>query len=194
MKIYTKAGDGGETRLLGGVRVSKDDARVEAYGAVDELNAALGAAAAEIPRSGLDADGGLGAVLRAAQQRLFAVGSRLAAPPGASAARGLPPVEPAWAEELERSIDGWEARLQPLRQFVLPGGTPLAAALHRARAVCRRAERRAVALHRREPVEPAILPYLNRLGDALFVAARLANALAGAADVPWDPGEGRGPA
>jgi cob(I)alamin adenosyltransferase len=193
VKIYTKGGDRGETGLLGGGRVAKDDVRVEAFGAVDELNAALGVAAAELTRAGLPSDGGLGAALSAAQRRLFAVGARLASPPG-SGARDLPVVEAAWAEELERAIDGWEAKLAPLRQFVLPGGSPLAAALHRARAVCRRAERRAVALHRREALEPAVLVFLNRLGDALFVAARLANALGGVADVPWEPERSRGPA
>ena len=100
----------------------------------------------------------------------------------------MPPVEPAWAVELEQAIDAFEQELPPLRQFILPGGSPLAAALHLARAVCRRAERRVVALHRREPVEAEVLVYLNRLSDFLFVAARAANQRAGVEEQPWTPG------
>jgi len=180
-RIYTKTGDAGETGLFGGGRVGKDDARVEAGGAVDELSAALGVARA---RGG---DPELQAVLAAAQEALFTVGAELATPPGARARAAVPPVDPAWVAALEGAIDRFERELPPLRHFVLPGGAPLAADLHLARAVCRRAERRVVALHRLEPVEPLVLAYLNRLSDLLFVAARLANHRAGAEEPRWDP-------
>jgi cob(I)alamin adenosyltransferase len=182
MKIYTKTGDAGETGLFGGPRVSKDDARVEAYGAVDELNAALGVARA---RGG---DPELGALLGEAQACLFTVGAWLATPAAAVKARAaLPPVDPGWAAALEAAIDRLEGELPPLHQFILPGGAPLAADLHLARAVCRRAERRAVSLHRVEAVAPEVLVYLNRLSDFLFVAARAANRRAGAEEVAWRP-------
>jgi cob(I)alamin adenosyltransferase len=186
MKIYTKTGDAGETGLFGGPRVTKDDARVEAYGAVDELNAALGAARAR----GADAD--LGARLGAVQAQLFTVGAALATPPAAAKARAaLPPIEPSWITALEAGIDALEAELPPLRHFILPGGAPLAADLHLARAVCRRAERRVVALHHHEPVAAEVLAYLNRLSDFLFVAARAANRRAGVEETIWDPGASR---
>ena len=180
-RIYTKTGDAGETGLFGGGRVGKDDARVEACGAVDELNAALGAARAR----GVDPK--LEALLAGAQSALFTIGADLATPPGARARSAVPPVEPAWTLALESAIDRFELALPPLRHFVLPGGTAAAAGLHLARAVCRRAERRVVALHRREPVEPEVLAYLNRLSDFLFVAARVANHRAGSPETLWDP-------
>ncbi len=183
MKIYTKTGDAGETGLFGGPRVAKDAARVEAYGAVDELNAALGATLA---RCG---DGDLGSLLTAIQAQLFTLGAELATPPGAARARAaLPPVEPAWIAALEAAIDRLEAELPPLRHFILPGGAPLAADLHVARAVCRRAERRVISLHHGEPLAAEVLAYLNRLSDFLFVAARAANHRAGVKETIWDPG------
>ena len=181
MKIYTKTGDAGDTGLFGGPRVGKDDLRVEAYGAVDELNAVLGLARA---RGG---DPELASLLAAAQDQLFTVGASLATPPGAKARAAVPPVDPAWTAALEGAIDRFEAELPPLRHFVLPGGTALAADLHHARAVCRRAERRVVTLHHRAPVDADLLAYLNRLSDFLFVAARIANHRAGAAEITWDP-------
>ena len=184
VKIYTRSGDAGETGLFGGPRVSKDDLRVEAYGSVDEANAALGEARA---RAHASADGELESLLAAAQDRLFTVGAELATPPNARARQVLPAIEPAWTKELEDAIDRLDAGLPPLRQFVLPGGPPLASALHLARAVCRRAERRVIALHRREPVSPLALAFLNRLSDFLFVAARAANHRAGVAEIPWNP-------
>ncbi len=183
MKIYTKTGDAGETGLFGGPRVKKDDPRVEAYGAVDELNAALGAARAA--SAGADAE--LDRVLATVQHRLFAIGAELATPHEAKAHRAVPPIAPSWTAELERSIDDLDAQLPPLRQFILPGGVPFAAALHLARCVCRRAERRAVTLSQQAPVDPAALVYLNRLSDWLFLAARAANHRAGAAEAPWSP-------
>ncbi len=182
MKIYTKTGDAGDTGLFGGPRVPKDDARVEAYGEIDELNALLGLVRA----SGADRD--LDALLGEVQERLFTMGAELATPPGARARAALPTFDPAWTARLEAAIDGLEAELPPLRNFVLPGGTPLAAWLHAARAVCRRAERRVVALHRHEPVAPALLTFLNRLSDLLFVAARIANHRARAQEAVWAPG------
>jgi len=182
MKIYTKTGDAGDTGLFGGPRVAKDDARVEAYGAVDELNAALGVARAR----GADAD--LGALLAAAQDQLFTIGAALATPPSAVKARAiLPAVDPSWIAALEAAIDRLEGELPPLRHFILPGGVSLAADLHLARAVCRRAERRVVSLHHHEPVEAEVLAYLNRLSDFLFVAARAANRRAGVQETIWEP-------
>jgi cob(I)alamin adenosyltransferase len=181
VKIYTKTGDGGETGLFGGPRVRKSDPRVEAYGDVDELNAALGAARAvgEDP----EIDGELARV----QGELFCVGAELATPHGARARAAIPPVDAAWTARLERLVDAWEAELPPLTRFVLPGGTRSAAALHVARTVCRRAERRAVALAAEAEVDPRVLPYLNRLSDLLFVAARIANRRARREEPTWDP-------
>lgn len=181
MKIYTKTGDAGDTGLFGGPRVSKDDARVEACGAVDELNAALGVA-----RS-LGGDAEIDRVLAAVQDQLFTVGAELATPAGAAARAAVPPVEPAWTAALEEAIDRLDAELPPLRHFVLPGGVALAAQLHLARAVCRRAERRVVSLRRTQPSSPEAIAFLNRLSDFLFVAARAANHRAGAAEAVWDP-------
>lgn len=181
MKIYTKTGDGGETGLFGGGRVRKCDARVEAYGEVDEACAALGVARAAL------ADDPLAAELARLQDELFCVGAELATPHDAKAHGAVPPVEPRWATRLEEGMDRMDAELPALRQFVLPGGTPAAAALHLARAVCRRAERRVVALAGEAAVDPAVLVYLNRLSDWLFVAARLANVRAGRAELLWDP-------
>lgn len=183
MKIYTKTGDAGETGLFGGPRVTKDDARVEAYGAVDELNAVLGIARARTPRVDVDIE----AVLSAVQEQLFTIGAELATPAGAAARAAVPPVEPAWTAALEAAIDRFEQDLPPLRHFILPSGTVLAADLHLARAVCRRAERRVVTLHRQAPVGAQVLAFLNRLSDFLFVAARLANHRAQVPEQAWDP-------
>lgn len=176
MKIYTRTGDTGETGLFGGQRVAKDALRVHAYGTADECNAAVGLARA----AGLDA--GLDAMLAEVQNQLFVVGADLATP-GESA--HIPRVGAGEVRFLEEAIDELEASLEPLRQFILPGGTQGAAQLHLARTICRRAERWAVSLAQAEPVGPQVLVYLNRLSDFLFVAARAANGRAGAADVPW---------
>jgi cob(I)alamin adenosyltransferase len=185
MRIYTKTGDAGETGLFGGPRVPKDDARVEAYGEVDELNGAIGAARAR----GLDPE--IDGILAAVQDQLFTVGAELATPPGARARSAVPPVAPGWVAALEGAIDRFETELPPLRHFILPGGSAPGADLHVARAVCRRAERRVVALHHREPVVPEVLSLLNRLSDFLFVAARLANQRAHVAEITWEPGRNR---
>jgi cob(I)alamin adenosyltransferase len=180
MKIYTRTGDSGATGLFGGERVAKTHPRVEAYGAVDELNACVGLAAAGC------GDAALAARLTQVQARLFDVGADLATPPGAGASAWLTRVPDAWVADLESEIDAMEAELAPLTSFILPGGTPASAALHLARTVCRRAERRVVgARSAGEDVSDAVAVYLNRLSDWLFVAARLANARAGVPDVPW---------
>ncbi len=181
MKIYTKTGDGGETGLFGGPRVRKSDARVSAYGDVDELNAAIG-----LVRAGVE-DPELEAHLARVQDELFCVGAELATPPDAKARSAVPPVEPRWTAALEAAIDAWELELPPLHQFVLPGGTRTAAALHLARCICRRAERQVVVLPAEARGAP-LLAYLNRLSDVLFVAARVANHRAGRPEALWDPG------
>jgi cob(I)alamin adenosyltransferase len=176
MKIYTKTGDAGQTGLFGGQRVSKDSLRVHAYGTADECNAAVGVARA----AGVDPE--LDELLAQVQNQLFVVGADLATP-GENA--NIPRVGEAEVTFLEQAIDRLEESLEPLRQFILPGGTPGAAHLHLARTTCRRAERWAVSLAQEEELNPQVLTYLNRLSDFLFVAARAANARAGAADVPW---------
>jgi cob(I)alamin adenosyltransferase len=180
MKIYTRTGDDGTTGLLGKARVPKHDPRVEAYGSVDELNAVLGVAHA--------ADTGrvFGERLPAFQATLFQLGAELATTDADMLAR-LARVAADDVTALEREIDHFEAELAPLTQFVLPGGAPLAAALHHARTVCRRAERRVTALAAREAVNPHVVHWLNRLADLLFVMARVANARSGVPDRTWTP-------
>jgi cob(I)alamin adenosyltransferase len=179
VKIYTKTGDLGETSLLGGARVPKDHLRVAAYGDVDETNAAIGAvrALAEAP---------LEALLFSIQKDLFAIGAQLADPTHKVASkRAKAAVTAAHVRRLEKAIDAREAKLPPLRSFVLPGGTPSAALLHQARTVCRRAERSVVTLAREADVDPKIIVYLNRLSDLLFVLARSENCRAGLAEDRW---------
>ena len=173
-KIYTKTGDAGETGLIGGARVAKDDPRVEAYGAIDEANSALGALAAH-------ADPGFAGIIARIQRTLFDIGAELANPGAARFAS----VTADQVDELERLIDTWEEELTPLRQFILPGGSVPAAMCHLARSTVRRAERRTVTLARQMPANPEILRYLNRLSDCLFVLARVLNHRAGVADVLW---------
>lgn len=179
MKIYTKAGDDGSTGLIGGQRVRKSDARIDCVGAVDEINASLGwcAACAEATQA---------SQLRQIQNDLFVIGSHLALADGATAGASLPLLEESIVSRLEMEIDAAERDLPPLRNFILPGGTEVAARLHLARTVCRRAERRVVAFALDRPVPVVILTYLNRLSDWLFVQARHANLRAGVADVPWE--------
>jgi cob(I)alamin adenosyltransferase len=180
MRIYTRTGDDGTTGLLGPGRVFKDAARVEAYGSVDELNAALG-----VVRT-LDSDGWLAAELATIQAKLFHVGAELAATTPDVLAK-LERIGDEDVSAIERWIDRLDTELEPLTSFVLPGGSPLGAELHVARAVCRRAERRTVALLQAEPVEPRLVRYLNRLGDLLFVMARWCNRRAGAPETEWRP-------
>lgn len=180
MKIYTRRGDAGETDLFGGPRVAKDHLRVEAYGAVDELNAVVGAASAASPHEAVRA------LCARIQGALFDLGAYLASPdPERRAKARIPEPRSEDVDALEAEIDALDAELAPLRRFVLPGGTPAAAAFHVARTVCRRAERRAVALAHEEPLAPLALRYLNRLSDLLFTLARIENARAGVGDVEW---------
>ena len=179
MKIYTKTGDAGETSLFDNTRVAKSDARVDAYGEVDELNACLGAARAALE----DVD--LEQVLVLIQQELFAVGARLADPSARIAARVTKAAVSSEAiQRLETTIDRLEQELPPLRKFILPGGATAGALLHLARTVCRRAERRVVALGT-DAVDGAVIVYLNRLSDLLFVMARAANRRAGIIEIEW---------
>ena len=187
-KIYTRTGDDGTTRLVGGQEVAKDEARIEAYGTVDELNAVIGMVRVavgvgtdlhETDRQAFDA--WLGDV----QQRLFDLGSDLATRLGDRFAN-QPVITAAHIGELEARIDAWNAELEPLESFVLPGGGPIGAPLHLARTVCRRAERRAVTLSDAEPVGDQVIPYLNRLSDALFVASRWIARRAGEAEALWE--------
>jgi cob(I)alamin adenosyltransferase len=182
MKIYTKTGDGGTTGLFGGARVEKDDVRVEAYGTVDELNSVVGTAraAAALPAE-------LDSILASIQTDLFVVGAELATAPGKLDKLPMQLLGSSAAEGLEQAIDAFEATLPPLANFILPGGAPAAAALHHARTVCRRAERRVLSAARGTEIRKDVVVYLNRLSDFLFVAARFANQKAGTADVPWAP-------
>jgi cob(I)alamin adenosyltransferase len=175
VKIYTRTGDHGETSLFGGARVAKNDARIEAYGTIDELSSFLGVARA----SALPAE--VETTLEQVQRDLFEVGAHLASP-GTSRFGG---VDPQRIAELEQAIDTMERELAPLKNFILPGGTASAAHLHVARTVCRRAERWVVGLHDDTPATLSTIAYLNRLSDYLFVAARFANCRAGVQDVEW---------
>lgn len=182
MKIYTRRGDGGETDLFGGGRVGKDHARVEAYGVVDELNAVLGVCAAESQSEDIRS------AVVTIQEQLFDLGSYFAssAPDSPMQSRSEGPGAEE-VESLETRIDAFEAELEPLKRFILPGGTKASAAFHVARTVCRRAERRAVELRGSEPVSAVSLRYLNRLSDLLFVMARVENRRAGVPDTEWEP-------
>lgn len=179
MKIYTRTGDTGQTSLFDNSRVSKADARVDAYGEVDELNACLGAVRA----AGLDAE--LDAAVQVIQKELFAVGARLADPSQRIAGRVTKAaVSDADIERLEQTIDRLEGELAPLRRFILPGGVMAGALLHMGRTICRRAERRVVGLGA-DAVDPLLVVYLNRLSDLLFVMARSVNHRAGVPETEW---------
>jgi cob(I)alamin adenosyltransferase len=181
LRIYTRTGDTGQTALFGGGRVSKDDLRVAAYGDVDELNSVLGLVRATAPADFEDT------LLETVQRDLFAIGGHLATPdPGkVRAALAKAELQAARIEEFERAIDRADQELAPLKAFILPGGTPKAAALHLARTTCRRAERSVVTLAAGAEVPALFLVYLNRLSDLLFTLARLANHRAGVEDVTW---------
>ena len=182
MKIYTRTGDAGETGLFGGTRVLKSDPRVAAYGEVDELNACLGLARTH---AALAADPGLAGMLEQIQRDLFGLGARLADPARKIAERVA---KAAVTDEDIRRLEGWidllDEELPPLRRFILAGGSPTGAALHAARTICRRAERTIVGLGS-DAVEPALLVYMNRLSDLLFVMARAANHRAGVTELEW---------
>jgi cob(I)alamin adenosyltransferase len=186
-RIYTKAGDGGDTRLVGGQKVRKDALRIEAYGTVDELSACIGIARTALtePDAPAEADA-LAQVLARIQNELFNLGSDLATLP-ADRRPQQPVIEARHVTALEHEIDGWNASLPELRSFVLPGGGVVAAYLHLARTVCRRAERAIVRLRDAEPIGDQTLPYVNRLSDALFVMSRHAARLYGEAEPLWEP-------
>jgi cob(I)alamin adenosyltransferase len=178
MRIYTKAGDKGETGLIGGARVSKDDVRVEAYGTVDELNSALGVVRACLTDPELDT------LLLKIQSTLFDMGAELACPP--ERIHQFASLNDDHVQELEQAIDRFETELEPLRQFILPGGTLAAAFFHQSRSICRRAERRVVTLGKHFPVREVLIHYLNRLSDLLFVMARTANGRADVEESKWE--------
>lgn len=180
MKIYTKTGDKGETGLFGGGRVRKDDLRIEAYGTIDELNSVLGVALNSI------SDESVISLIGMIQRQLFVAGSDLAAPRDKENAKfKIPRVEKSFSGEIERQIDLYNGKLDELRHFILPGGSPGASYLHLARTVCRRAERLVVALNKSVETGEEIIVYLNRLSDLFFVLARYENKVSGTPDVVW---------
>lgn len=181
-RIYTRTGDQGETSLFGGRRIPKDDLRIETYGTVDELNAFLGLTNDHLGRLGYH---DLQDEVKAVQDLLFAVGSRLASDPEKDL--DVPGLKPADVDRLERAMDRMQDELPELRNFILPGGHPAVSHCHVARCVCRRAERLAVALARVEPVDDMILQYLNRLSDYLFVLARCTGHRLNCPEVVWSP-------
>jgi cob(I)alamin adenosyltransferase len=182
MKIYTRGGDTGDTSLFGGERVRKNSPRVAAYGEVDELNSVIGVARAELAHDDLRAK------LETIQSSLFDLGGELATPAQAkreSRGKTGPRVADADVQELETWIDALETELEPLRNFILPGGARAAALLHLGRTVCRRAERAVISLGERESLDPLLVRYLNRLSDFLFVLARVVNKRAGVTEPQW---------
>jgi cob(I)alamin adenosyltransferase len=179
MKIYTKTGDRGDTRLFDGTKVRKYEDRVEAYGSVDELNAFIGAAASFL------SDAQLVAMLADIQKDLFSVGAQLADPGFKDQSRAKFKLPSERITALENAIDTFETELPPLRQFILSGGGQAGAMLHVARTVCRRAERQVVSLSEKVEVNPDLIVYLNRLSDFLFVIARVINHRQGKQEIPW---------
>lgn len=179
-KVYTRTGDDGTTGLGSGARVSKTAPRIEAYGTVDELSSQIGVALASGPVAELVTP------LRTIQNELFHLGSDLCVPEADKATMPVPLIEVRHVTPLEQLMDRLSERLDPLENFILPGGTIVAAHLHVARCVCRRAERAAIALREREPIGAQVVPYLNRLSDALFVMARYQNKMSGVTDPVWD--------
>lgn len=186
MKLYTRSGDDGTTGLFGGARVGKDHPRVAAYGTVDELNAALGMAAADC-RADDPVEGRFLEILGRLQSRLFDIGADLATPEGSRTEGRVLRISEGEVAEVEGWIDETEAGNEPMTAFVMPGGSELAARLHVARTVCRRAERGMVALAHTESVTTGAVRYVNRLSDLLFAMARRANRNRAVADVPWQP-------
>lgn len=179
-RVYTRAGDDGTTALGGGQRVRKDSLRIEAYGTVDELNSTIGVAVA----AGLDES--MRDQFFIIQQVLFNLGSDLCILEDDKKRFAVPGIEAHHVADLETWMDEWNATLEPLRSFILPGGDMAAAQLHVARTVCRRAERATIALSREEEVGSQVIPYLNRLSDLLFVASRYQAKLVGKGDLLWD--------
>jgi cob(I)alamin adenosyltransferase len=186
MKLYTRSGDDGTTGLFGGGRVSKDHPRIEAYGTVDELNATIGLAAAAC-RSDRAYERRLLEIFAPIQSRLFDIGADLATPEGSKNAAKVVRIDESFVAEIESWIDEIDGQNPPIRTFIMPGGGELAARLHLARTVCRRAERAMITLSHAEPVSNGAIQWVNRLSDLLFAMARQANHSAGVADVPWVP-------
>ena len=183
MKLYTRTGDDGSTGLFGGDRVSKSHLRLAAYGTLDELNSVVGLLRLQAQQACVGQD-----ALQRIQHDLFVLGAILATPADRQELLGQRMRQPTWdLEAMEADIDRLTALAPPMKAFVLPGGTPGAAYGHLARTVCRRAEREVVALTHEEPLDPAVLRYLNRLSDWLFALARAENAVAGVADIEWLP-------
>ncbi|GAB3497241.1 cob(I)yrinic acid a,c-diamide adenosyltransferase [Amycolatopsis cihanbeyliensis] len=181
MKIYTRKGDSGETGIWGGKRLGKDEARMEAIGTVDEVNAAIGVAVAHgVPD-------GVAELLQTAQNTLFVVGCELMAPERTGSGASVPRLTGNEVPEMEAAIDELDQRLPELRNFILPSGTVAAAQIHLARGVCRRAERSVATVRRAEEVGTEVSAYLNRLADLLFVLARYVNHDAGITEIPWAP-------
>lgn len=186
-RIYTKTGDGGQTRLVGGQKVAKDSLRIESYGTVDELSACIGLARTALEQPDAPADAAaLAAVLRRIQNELFNLGSDLATLVEDRHPK-QPVIEARHVTALENEIDGWNEHLGELRSFILPGGGWVASYLHLARTVCRRAERLTVRLAAAEKIGAEVVPYLNRLSDALFVMSRHASRIYGEPEPLWEP-------
>ncbi|MEY5060338.1 MAG: hypothetical protein RIS45_259 [Planctomycetota bacterium] len=190
MKLYTRTGDDGTTGLFSGTRVSKDHPRIEAYGTVDEFNAVIGLAMAAC-RKDVVFEARLLEIFSQVQSRLFDIGADLATPEGAANSSKIVRIEEHHVAEVEGWIDEIDGANPPLRTFVMPSGCELAARLHLARTVCRRAERLMVSLGQLEPVGTGPLRYMNRLSDLLFAMARRANHNVGVGDVPWIPAKAR---
>jgi cob(I)alamin adenosyltransferase len=186
MKLYTRTGDDGTTGLFGGGRVSKDHPRIDAYGTVDELNACIGLAAATCDAA-RPLQRRLLELFAPIQSRLFDIGADLATPEGSKGAAKIVRIDGAFVAEIEAWIDEVDGGNEPIRTFVMPGGSELAARLHVARTVCRRAERLMIRLAHAEPVSVGAITWVNRLSDLLFAMARRANLDAGVPDVPWVP-------
>lgn len=180
-KVYTRTGDKGTSQLLTVGRVPKDHPRLIAYGDIDELNASIGVAIAAAPADPLPD------WLGTTQDDLFVLGSQIAVPHPEKINTPIPQLEARHTEQLERWIDELDEQIEPLRSFILPGGSAAAAALHLSRTICRRCERLLQSLHQQETLAVEVLTYINRLSDLLFTAARYANARAGVADIPWKP-------
>ena len=183
MKIYTRTGDKGKTGLYGGDRVSKDHLRIEAYGTVDETNSMIGMARGFLPEEGHSS---IEDTLHRIQSELFVLGADLATPGHARVV--VPRMEAGHVGALEHDIDELEKDLAPLKHFILPGGSRAASAIHMARTICRRAERRTIALQREDQINEQAIVYLNRLSDLLFVMSRWLNQKAGVSEEAWRPG------
>lgn len=191
-KIYTRTGDTGTTRLVGGQIVPKEDLRIESYGTIDELNAILGLSRDAMTRSSISKkhQGALEIFFQATQNNLFNLGSDLATRIE-DRWEGMPLIDGDDTAALEQYIDAWNSELNPLESFVLPGGNEVAAQLHLARTVCRRAERRIVSLGRQEELGKDVIPYVNRLSDTLFVLSRYVIYLCGDEELLWEPRVGK---